>query len=329
MSRSGGEGSEQGGRYQPSGDQLALASTVADALEDLLPISRLHAAAEETADTWSLLEGLGLFGIALDEDAGGSGLGAAEQVLIVAALGRQLASPSVLATIGAAHAHWNGGGPAGLDGRRVAAAWEARGRTVVIEDPEADLVLLRGAEPRVHSAPADLEPLDEALWTVRLASTGGLGNSIAGFDTGEALRLRLLDAAMLSGLAEAGLQMAVAYAGMREQFGRPIGSFQAIKHRCADMAMAARGARDLVTFAAVAFDDGRADARMLIESAFLMAGQAALDNAAANIQIHGGIGFSDEADPHLVLKRTQVCLAIAGGLEAAADRVAAASPGQA
>jgi alkylation response protein AidB-like acyl-CoA dehydrogenase len=323
------EGGEQGGRYQPSGDQLALASTVADALEDLLPISRLHAAAAETGETWSLLEGLGLFGIALAEEAGGSGLGAAEQALIVAALGRQLASPSVLATIGAAHAHWNGGGPAGLDGRRVAAAWETRGGAVVIEDPEADLVLLRGAEPKVHSVPADLEPVDATIWSVRLSSTEGMGNSIAGFDSGEALRLRLLDAAILSGLAEAGLRMAVAYAGMREQFGRPIGSFQAIKHRCADMAMAARGARDLVTFAAVAFDDGRADAGMLVESAFLMAGTAALDNAAANIQIHGGIGFSDEADPHLVLKRTQVCLAVAGGLEAAADRVAAASPGQA
>ena len=324
-----GEGSEQGGRYQPSGDQLALASTVADALEDLLPIARLHQSHTETSGTWAALEDLGLFGIALDEDVGGSGLGAAEQSLIVAALGRQLASPSVLATIGAAHAHWNGGGPAGLDGRRVAVAYGARGRTVVVEDSEADLVLLRGSEPKVHTAPADLEQLDEALWTVRLAGAEGLGNSIAGFDPEEALRLRLLDAAMLSGLAEAGLRMAVAYAGMREQFGRPIGSFQAIKHRCADMAMAARGARDLVTFAAVAFDDGRADAPMLIESAFLMAGQAALDNAAANIQIHGGIGFSDEADPHLVLKRTQVCLAIAGGLEAAADRVAAASPGQA
>jgi alkylation response protein AidB-like acyl-CoA dehydrogenase len=324
-----GQGGEQSGRYQPSGDQLALASSLADALEDLLPIARLHQAAEETAETWSLLEGLGLFGIALDEEAGGSGLGAAEQALIVAALGRQLASPTVLATIGAAHAHWNGGAPPGLDGRRVAAAYETRARTVVIEDPEADLVLLRGPEPKIYSGPADLEPLDDVLWTVRLAGAGGLGNSVAGFDPEEALRLRLLDAAMLSGLAEAGLQMAVAYAGMREQFGRPIGSFQAIKHRCADMAMAARGARDLVTFAAVAFDDRRADAGMLIESAFLMAGIAALDNAAANIQIHGGIGFSDEADPHLVLKRTQVCLAIAGGLEAAADRVAAASPGQA
>lgn len=322
------QGGEQGGRYQPSGDQLALASTIADALDDLLPIARLHETSNETAATWDALEGLGLFGIALDEDAGGSGLGAAEEVLIVAALGRRLAAPSVLATIGAAHAHWNSGSD-GLGGRRVAAAYAARGRTVVIDDPQAELVLVRDAAPKVHSAPADARPLDGGLWTVGLGQVEGLGNSIAGFDPEEALRLRLLDAAMLSGLAEAALDMAVGYAGIREQFGRPIGSFQAIKHRCADMAMAARGARDLVTFAAVAFDDGRADAGMLIESAFLMAGTAALDNAAANIQVHGGIGFSDEADPHLVLKRTQVCLAVAGGLEAAADRVAAVPSGQA
>ncbi len=54
----------------------------------------------------------------------------------------------------------------------------------------------------------------------------------------------------------------------------------------------------------------------------LVAGQAALDNAAKNIQIHGGIGFSDEADPHLFLKRAQLQLAIAGGLEAANARIA-------
>jgi alkylation response protein AidB-like acyl-CoA dehydrogenase len=133
----------------------------------------------------------------------------------------------------------------------------------------------------------------------------------------------LIDAAALAGMAAAVLEMSVAYAGMREQFGRPIGSFQAVKHHCANMAIAARCARDQTTFAAVALDEGRADAQMQVECAFYVAGSAALENAGKNIQIHGGMGFSDEADPHLFLKRAQLLITIAGGLEAASARIAA------
>ncbi len=319
---------EQGGGYQPSTEQIALASSIGDALDALLPIARVHDEANETGATWAALDALGVFAVALDESAGGSGLGAAEQALIVVALGRRLAAPSVLATIGAAHAHWNGGGPTGLEGRRVAAAFRADGRTVVVSDLEAELLLVRNEQPLVQAAPSAARPLDTDLWVNRLETVEATGNSVAGFDAREAARLRLLDAAYLSGLAEVALEMGVAYACLREQFGRPIGSFQAVKHRCADMALVARGARDLTTFAAMAFDDHRPDAGLLIESAFLKAGSAALANAGANIQIHGGIGFSDEADPHLILKRVQIALAVAGGLEAASLRVADAPSGQ-
>jgi alkylation response protein AidB-like acyl-CoA dehydrogenase len=120
--------------------------------------------------------------------------------------------------------------------------------------------------------------------------------------------------------------MAVGYAGMREQFGRPIGSFQAVKHHCANMAIAARLACDQVSFAAVAIDDGRADAALQVESAVYVAGSSALDNCGKNIQVHGGMGFSDEADPHLLLKRARVLLEIAGGLEAGLTRVLACAP---
>mgnify|MGYP002652792017 CR=1 FL=1 len=88
------------------------------------------------------------------------------------------------------------------------------------------------------------------------------------------------------------------------------------------MAIAARCARDQVSFAAVAFDEARDDAALQVESALFVAGTAAIDNAGKNIQIHGGIGFSDEADPHLLLKRAQVYVAVAGGLEAANERIA-------
>jgi alkylation response protein AidB-like acyl-CoA dehydrogenase len=136
------------------------------------------------------------------------------------------------------------------------------------------------------------------------------------------LALAILSAEQV-GACERVLEIATDYARTREQFGRPIGSFQAIKHHCANMAISANCARDQVGFAAVAVDDGRSDAALQVECALWVAGCAALDNAGKNIQIHGGIGFSDEADPHLCLKRAQLLIAIAGGLEAANQRIAA------
>ncbi|WP_421729574.1 acyl-CoA dehydrogenase family protein [Brevundimonas sp.] len=314
---------EDGPRYQPSRDQLEVASSIGGALKDLLPISRVHLSPNETDETWAALDDLGIFGIAANEADGGCGLGVAEEVLIVMDLGRRLAAPSVLATIGAGHAHWPEGAPRSAQ-PRVAAAYSEAGRIVIVDDPNADLVLLRSEGPGLHALPTASRTIDETVWGVVLKEADVVGGPLAAFGPRQAMRLRLLDAAALAGLAEAALDMAVAYAGIREQFGRPIGSFQAIKHRCADMALASRSARDLVTFAAVAFQDDRSDAAMLIEGAVFVAGTAALDNSGANIQVHGGIGFSDEADPHLLLKRTRVLLALAGGLEAASERVAAA-----
>jgi alkylation response protein AidB-like acyl-CoA dehydrogenase len=155
-----------------------------------------------------------------------------------------------------------------------------------------------------------------------LREVGGLGVPLARFDESQLVRLRLIDAAALAGIADAAVEMGVAYAGTREQFGRPIGTFQAVKHHCADMAMAARCARDQVSFAAVALDEGRTDAQLQVECAFLVSASAALESSGRNIQIHGGMGFSDEADPHLLLKRAQLLVAIAGGLEAASGRIA-------
>ncbi len=91
-------------RYHPSAEQLALGSTMDESLSALLPLSRLHASFQEDAKTWTSLEEIGVFGIGVSEELGGSGLGAAEEALIVMGLGRRLASPGVLATIGAAHA---------------------------------------------------------------------------------------------------------------------------------------------------------------------------------------------------------------------------------
>jgi alkylation response protein AidB-like acyl-CoA dehydrogenase len=306
-------------RYHPSADQLALASTMDESLAELLPLSRLHASHQEAARTWTSLEEIGVFSIAISEEQGGSGLGAAEEALIVMGLGRRLASPGILATLGVAHVQ-----SGAFHGKRAAAAYRHRDRIIIVAEPEATLALITD---HTGAAIHDLRScastaLDSRLWLAELREAADAGKPLARFDKIQLARLRLIDAAALAGIAEAVLEMSVAYAGTREQFGRPIGSFQAVKHHCANMAMAARCARDQTTFAAVALDEGRADARMQVECAFSVAGSAALENAGKNIQIHGGMGFSDETDPHLFLKRAQLQIAIAGGLEAANSRIA-------
>ena len=203
-------------------------------------------------------------------------------------------------------------------------------RTVVVEDGAADFVLVRGptAAGIYATDSAASRPLDRRLWLADLSECDLFGEPLARFDDSQLLRLRLIDAAALSGIAAAALDMGVSYAGTREQFGRAIGSFQAVKHHCANMAISASCARDQVSFAAVAVDDRRADAALQVECALWIAGSAALENAAKNIQIHGGIGFSDEADPHLLLKRAQLLITLAGGLEAANRRIAEAGSWQ-
>jgi len=310
-------------RYHPDAEQLALASTIERSLDDLLPVARLHSSFEESAVTWDQLRELGIFEVTLSEESGGSGLGSVEEALIVMELGRRLASPAVLATMSA--------GPAlvrsGLAGQNVAAAYRRDLRVMFVEEAQAQLLLVRDDDGAslYRLGTGDGKVIDQRLWLTRLRETATVSEPIARYCDKDLLRLRLIDAAALAGMATATLDMAVAYAGIREQFGRPIGTFQAIKHHCANMAVAARCARDQISFAAVAFDDGREDAALQVECALLIAGSAALDNAGKNIQIHGGMGFSDEADPHLFLKRAQLILAIAGGLEAANARIAARS----
>jgi alkylation response protein AidB-like acyl-CoA dehydrogenase len=120
------------------------------------------------------------------------------------------------------------------------------------------------------------------------------------------LHLHLLAAAFGVGCADAARDMAADYAKLREQFERPIGWFQALKHLCSDMAVRCEVARSQLYYAACALDADSGDAAFHIASAKLLADQAALENARGNVQVHGGIGMTDEAYPHLCLKRAHL-----------------------
>ncbi|MDT5338034.1 MAG: hypothetical protein QOD90_3539 [Mycobacterium sp.] len=122
------------------------------------------------------------------------------------------------------------------------------------------------------------------------------------------------------GVGSRALAMAVGWAGERHQFGRAIGSFQAVSHRCADILVALEGARSLVLAAADADLDGPAYLVDLAAAAALDAGVVATEGA---LQIHGGVGFTWEHPVHLLLRRAQANAVLVGRADALRDRAAA------
>ncbi|HEX6311636.1 MAG TPA: acyl-CoA dehydrogenase family protein [Acidimicrobiia bacterium] len=136
-----------------------------------------------------------------------------------------------------------------------------------------------------------------------------------------------LTAAFLVGLAAGCTELSVAYAHERRQFDRPIGSFQAVKHILADMAVRTEVARAAVHAAACTLDDpGVGDAARAVAGAKLLAGEAAVDNGRAATQVHGGMGFTWEVDVHLYLKRAWALGTVFGTSGDHADAVAATLP---
>ena len=99
--------------------------------------------------------------------------------------------------------------------------------------------------------------------------------------------------------------MAVEYAKNRVQFGRPIGSFQAIKHKCAEMMLEVESAKSAAYYCAAAVDEGSTELSVVASVAKSFCSDAYFHTAAENIQVHGGIGFTWEHDAHLYFRRAK------------------------
>jgi alkylation response protein AidB-like acyl-CoA dehydrogenase len=125
-------------------------------------------------------------------------------------------------------------------------------------------------------------------------------------------RGRVLVAAMQAGICEATRDESAAYAKVREQFGKPIGTFQAVKHRCADMAVRAEATGGLTFLAALSLQDRTPEAPALVGLAKALASEHALANAADDIQNHGGTGFTAECPAHRYLKRANLLATVLG-----------------
>jgi len=298
---------------------------------------REHAEACRTDDAlWKELGELGWPGIAVAEEHGGQGLGAVELAILCEELGRTVAPVPFLPTVLAATLIEHAGSdeqrerwlPGLASGELTGAAGDAP-ELVHGGAGAAVIVILDGDGARVVEG-TEAEPvasIDPTRPAARVPA--GAGDSLPGDVAAAADRALVAVAAELVGVCDRALEMTVAYVKERKQFGTPVGAYQAVSHRCAQMLLDTEGARAAVSFAAWAAD---ADAERLPEAAAMAkaaASDAGRDVTAAAIQLHGGIGFTWEADVHWLFKRAQLDAALLGGASAQRARLARIAGGRA
>lgn len=300
--------------------QQDIADSTAEYLTKEMPFSRIRELASGSGPsvddaTWRGWASMGFFSLGLPESAGGLGLGLVEEFLVVQQFGRHITPGPVVSTMLAARvAHAAGLRP--LTGSLLDGSVRAGlrvGDTGYDAEPDGVVLAVGRDGAELHTV-TEYTPVAGVDPTLRLSRIG-LGKRLAHVPW-DSLQLRLwvLQSAMLLGVAEAAQIQSTEYAKVRHQFGKPIGSFQAVKHRCADMVTRCYAAGAQLHLAALYVEEDRPDARFQSGSALTLALEAAKANSTVNIQNHGGIGFTEEHDSGLILKRA-AALATAAGSE--------------
>jgi alkylation response protein AidB-like acyl-CoA dehydrogenase len=288
--------------FELSSDQRDLQDGVRKLCEGRFPMEVVRGLEDSfgvDAALWQELADAGVFTLRVPEEAGGVGLGAAESVLVFEELGRAcVPGPLVASELAASN-------------EIVGIVERTRGPAVIEYLPvlERLLVVDDGGVYEVEVSSLDAEKVERPLdvltpvWAVNRLP---IGSQVGDADLATRVRLNgaLLTAALQLGLSEACLDLAAAYAKERQQFDKPIGSFQAVKHLLADMLVRTEVARAAVYAAGVTVDDPSVgDEVRAVSAAKVTAGEAAVRNGKAAIQVHGGMGFTWEVDVHLYLKR--------------------------
>jgi alkylation response protein AidB-like acyl-CoA dehydrogenase len=344
-----------------SEEQEELRRTVRSFLEDKSSSPEVRRLMETTEGydpaVWSQMANqLGLQGLAIPEEFGGSGFSYVELVVVLEEMGRALLCAPYFSTVAlAANTILHSGDDAAkkellpgiASGETIATLaftedngrWDAEGITMtaskagdgytldghkmfVIDGHTANLVLVAantGEGISLFSVEGDaagltrtpLTTMDQTRKQARLEFSGVpaklIGTEGKGWDT----LSRVLDLAAVAlaaeqvGGAQKCLDMSVEYAKVRVQFGRPIGSFQAIKHKCADMLLEVESAKSAAYYAGWAAAELNDELPVVASLAKAYCSDAYFHAAAENIQIHGGIGFTWEHDAHLYFKRAK------------------------
>ncbi len=298
-----------------------------------------------TDEQWQSLAELGWTGLVVPEDDGGLGLGAVELVVIQEELGYALAPTPLLSSVAATlllvaagtesqRQRWLGPLAQG-EARGTIALWDEHAgwspdhseveasagkltatKIAVPDAAAADFLIIAGADGRHYLVEAG-DPGVGMVPAPSLDPTRKL--STVGFDRAAAEPLALERARIAHayhtiitalaaenvGVAQRAMEMAVSYAKERKQFDRPIGAYQAVSHRCAEMLLEVEGARSLAYWAGWALDHEPHDAARAASMAKAYASDAGFRVTASALQVHGGIGFTWEHDLHFYLKRAK------------------------
>lgn len=289
-----------------SEDQRQILDAAEAMLQAAYPVSRLQGGG---SDDLAEIAAFGAYALALPEARGGTGFSLVEEAPLHTLFGKALISTNALAAALAARLAPDAMVDAILSGARVVCcAIPNRDRVMLIDGTTADLALI------FDGGTLRLADLDGAP---RIAADGlGHDITVAFVDTPNEIAASndaqlsdtadVLISAQLLGAAEATRDIAVEYAQVRQQFGKPIGAFQAIKHHCANMAIGAEMVSAQCDMAAIAVRDGRSDAAFQAAALRRLAGRVAQHNARLCVQVHGGIGFSAEASVHHYVKRAHL-----------------------
>jgi alkylation response protein AidB-like acyl-CoA dehydrogenase len=258
-------------------------------------------------DRWRLLGSIGLLGITVDErHAGGHGGDEVDAVLGLEAAGYVCLPEPVVESYVVASL---------LPGTALEAAWLPRiasgeciatigPRTILPHASEADLILVRdGALLEAMTDGVEVEPRPGLDPTRALGAVSGRGAALPTLWEDALDRAAFGTAAQLIGIGRRVIEMAADYARDRHQFGKPIGSFQAMKHLLANAHLAVEFAAPVVYRAAWSLSTEQLDRSRDCSMAKAMASDAAVTACRAALQVHGAIGYTDEHDLHLWLKR--------------------------
>ncbi|MHB1488030.1 MAG: acyl-CoA dehydrogenase family protein [Acidimicrobiales bacterium] len=344
-----------------SEEQDELRKSVRRFLDDKSPISEVRRLMEETDGydpaVWSQMGSqLGLQGLTIPEEFGGSGYTYVELIVVLEEMGRSLLCAPYFSTVALAtnailasgddaaakaflpdiasgqtiatlaftedNGRWDSGGiecSASADG----GSYKLDGHKMFVLDGHVANLIVVAARTQtgvsLFAVQGDasglvrkpLSTMDQTRKQARLEFTATPARLIGTDGGAEAVLAKTLDLAAVAlaaeqvGGAQRCLDMSVEYAKVRVQFGRPIGSFQAIKHKCADMLLEVESAKSAAYYAGWAAAEDSDELPVVASLAKAYCSDAYFHAAAENIQIHGGIGFTWEHDAHLYFKRAK------------------------
>ena len=310
-------------RFHLSDDQREIQRTARDLLAARSSWERVRTNAEAhqyDEELWKEVCELGWPGIAVSEEHGGSGLGLVELTVLVEELGAACATVPFLGTALAAAVLQS----AGSDEQRSEwlprlASGDARGAVgsagaLIPDAVGADVVVVLDGEGARVVDSAAVEAVDAIDPTRRYGRVGTAEGAALPGDVATAHdQAATIVSAELVGLCQRALDMTLAYVKDRKQFGVPVGTFQAVQHKAAEMLLHTEGGRAATSFAAWTADAEPERLPLAAGIAKAWTSDAGRATTAAAIQLHGGIGFTWEADVHWLYKRAQLDAALLGG----------------